>query len=86
MERVITPTFVKVFHAYQTAAWDKEQGKSIRIANEAEHRAFLRRNRYEEVGTDSSMAPLSDEEVAHNRAQQKSHESSYEWQEPDSDY
>lgn len=79
-DRIITPTFVRVFQPYQTAAWDKEQGKSLRITNEAEHRAFLRRNRYEEVGNDSSVAPLSDEEVAHNHAQQRERESDFQWQ------
>lgn len=86
MTRVITPPFVKVFNAYQTAAFDKEQGKTIRITSQAEHSAFLRRNRYEEVGNDPSHAPLSAEEVAHNHAQQRTQESTYEWQESESEY
>jgi hypothetical protein len=86
MEKILTPTFVKVFNAYQTAAFDKEQGKTIRITSQAEHSAFLRRNRYEEVGNDPSRAPLSDEEVAHNHAQQRTQESAYEWQESETEY
>jgi hypothetical protein len=39
------------------------------IRNRREHEAFLRRNGYEEVGNDKSMAPKSNEEIAHRQAQ-----------------
>lgn len=57
MERVIMPTMVSVFKPYTTAAIDKDRGERIVIKSQDEHRAFLRRNGYEEVGNDRSMAP-----------------------------
>jgi hypothetical protein len=64
MPLVITPTFVKVFSPYTTVAWDKEAGKTMRIRSQDEHRAFLSRNGFVEVGDDRSMAPPSPEEIA----------------------
>jgi putative FmdB family regulatory protein len=80
--RILTPTFVKVFNPYTTAVWDKEAGKPMRIRTQDEHRAFLQRNGFDEVGNDKSRAPLSEEEAAHNRAQQKD-EAPFGWTEPD---
>ena len=67
-ERRITATMVSVFTPYRAVAEDKDSGERPLIRSRAEHEAFLRRNGYEEVGNDKSMAPLSQEEVKHNRA------------------
>ena len=64
MQRVIMATMVSVFSPYQAAAVDKDTGRRPLIRSRAEHEAFLRRNGYEEVGNDKSMAPPSREEVA----------------------
>lgn len=77
--RKITPTMVSVFTPYRTVAHDKETGKTMTIRTQAEHRAFLQRNGYEEVGTDRSMAPLQQEEIAHRRAQQQTESAEYEF-------
>jgi hypothetical protein len=82
MRRVITPTFVKVFNPYVTIANDKDTGKPMRIRSQDEHSAFLRRNGFEEVGTDKSMAPPCAEEVAHNHARARN-ESTFEWTDAD---
>ena len=58
------------FRAYKTIAWDREAGKPLDIRSSAEHRAFLARNGYEEVGEDRSMAPPHPEEIAARRAEQ----------------
>lgn len=68
-ERRITATMVSVFSPYRAIAADKETGERPLIRSKAEHEAFLRRNGYEEVGTDKSMAPPSYEEFQHRRAQ-----------------
>ena len=68
-ERRITPTMVSVFTPYRAVAVDKESGERPLIRSQAEHRAFLARNGYEEVGNDKSMAPLPTEEVRHRRAE-----------------
>lgn len=68
-EKILTPPMVSVFSPYTTVAHDKESGKPQRIRTQAEHRAFLTRNGYEEVGNDKSMAPLSADEHAHRRAE-----------------
>lgn len=73
-EKIITSTMVSVFTPYKTAAIDKEQGRRIEITSQAEHNAFLRRNGYEEVGNDKSMAPIVGEELAHARAQKQKEE------------
>lgn len=66
-ERRITATMVSVFSPYMTVAHDKETGKPMMIRTRDEHRAFLTRNGYEEVGNDASMAPLPAEEVRYRR-------------------
>ena len=71
MHRIITPAAVKVFNGYQTAAFDKETGERMRITNSSEHEAFLRRNGYEEVGNDKSMAPRHEEQIAEDHARQR---------------
>lgn len=70
-ERVIKPAMVAVFRPYVTAAFDKESGRPMKITTAAEHRAFLARNGYEEVGNDRSMAPLTQEQIADRRAQKE---------------
>jgi len=68
MERVfLVPSMISVFPSYTTVAVDKESGKRMKIGSRAEHSAFLRRNGYEEVGNDKSMAPPSAEEAAERR-------------------
>lgn len=61
---------VAVFKPYKTVAHDKETGKTLRIRTQADHRAFLARNGYEEVGNDKSMAPLAPDEIEQRRAEQ----------------
>lgn len=60
----ITATMVSVFNPYMPVAADKEDGKHRMVRTKAEHEAFLRRNGYEEVGNDKSVAPKSSEEIA----------------------
>lgn len=67
MERVILPTMVSVFHPYQSVAADKESQNRPFIRTRAEHESFLRRNGYEEIGNDKSMAPRSPEEILERR-------------------
>lgn len=81
MERVIRPTMLSVFQAYRAAAVDKETGECPVIRSRSEHEAFLRRNGYEEVGNDRSMAPPSAEEVAAKRQQQRKEEASFNFDE-----
>jgi putative FmdB family regulatory protein len=69
-EKIITSTMVSVFTPYRAVAEDKETGKRPVIRSKAEHQAFLRRNGYEEVGNDRSMAPRSSEEISARRAEQ----------------
>lgn len=76
-ERVIKPTMVSVFQPYQAVASDKDSGERPFIRSKAEHEAFLRRNGYEEVGNDRSMAPPSAEEIAARRAQTRPHDVDY---------
>lgn len=57
--------------SYKTVAWDKETNKPVYITSRSKHRAFLRRNGYEEVGNDKSMAPPSKEELIERRKQQQ---------------
>jgi putative FmdB family regulatory protein len=71
MERVIMPTMVSVFNSYTPIAADKDDGKRRVIRTKKEHEAFLRRNGYEEVGNDKSMAPPHPEEVKARREQWK---------------
>lgn len=62
MERRIVPTMVQVFTPYQAVAFD-EDGKRPFIRSSREHRDFLRRNNFEEIGNDSSMAPKPPREL-----------------------
>lgn len=73
-ERRIVAPMVSVFNSYRAVAADKETGERPVIRNRAEHEAFLRRNGYEEVGNDRSMAPLSPDEWAHRRAEKLNEE------------
>lgn len=68
MHREITPTMVSVFNPYRSIVGEKDGGERPVIRNRADHEAFLRRNGYEEVGNDKSMAPPHPEELA-ERAQ-----------------
>ena len=68
-EKIITPTMVAVFTPYRAVAEDKDSGKRPIIRTRAEHDAFLRRNGYEEVGNDRSMAPRAPEEIQQRRAE-----------------
>lgn len=68
-EKILTATSVSVFTPYRAVAFDKDSGKAPLIKTQAEHSAFLRRNGYEEVGTDKSMAPPTEEEALAKRAQ-----------------
>ena len=64
MERRITATMIAPgFTPYRAIAVDKEVGKRPFIRSRDEHRAFLARNGYQEVGNDKSMAPPSREEI-----------------------
>lgn len=67
-EKILTPPMVSVFQPYRSVAADKETGELPFIRSKAEHEAFLRRNGYEEVGNDKSMAPLSPDEWKERRA------------------
>lgn len=68
-EKILTPTMVAVFTPYRAVASDKDSGERPLIRTRAEHESFLRRNGYEEVGNDKSMAPLPSEEIEHRRQQ-----------------
>ena len=58
MRRVLSlPMIATGFQPYRTVAYDKETGRPMQIRTRDEHRAFLNRNGYEEVGNDRSMAP-----------------------------
>src|SRR5690606_16645416 len=71
-EKILTPAMViKPFEAYTTVAYDKEANKPFLIKTRAEHKAFLARNGYEEVGNDKSCAPKSREEIAEKREREK---------------
>lgn len=56
MQRVITPPRLNCdIRPYMTVAADKETGKTVWIDSRAKHRAFLSRNGYEEVGSESTL-------------------------------
>lgn len=58
MTRRIMPTMVApAFNTYRAVAEDKESGERPVIRSRDEHRAFLRRNGYEEVGDDPAFLP-----------------------------
>lgn len=67
-ERVFTaPHVIGVFEPYRSMGPERQW-----IHTRQEHKDFLRRYGYEEVGNDPSMAPpdISDAEFEHNREQQ----------------
>lgn len=66
-EKIITPTMVSVFHPYMPVAGNREDGSKRMIRSKSEHEAFLRRNGYEEVGNDKSMAPPPPEAIAERK-------------------
>lgn len=69
MSRTIEPAMIAgAFQAYTTPCYDQETGRRMRIANREEHRAFLARNRLEEIGNDRRFAPKCAEELAEIRA------------------
>ncbi len=68
VERVITPTMVSPdIDTYKTMAVDKETGKRAVINSRKQHKEFLRRNDYIEIGTQefkpSKRAPEPVEEI-----------------------
>jgi hypothetical protein len=53
MDRRIMPTMVQAdIQPYMSVAIDKESGKRVGIQSRKQHREFLRRNDYVEVGND----------------------------------
>ena len=54
---------------YKAIAIDQATGECPVITSRSQHRAFLRRNGYEEIGNDKAMAPLSREQIARRQAQ-----------------
>jgi putative FmdB family regulatory protein len=77
--RITAPLAVRAFTPYRTAVFDKEAGRPMEINSKAEHESFLRRNGFEEVGNDQSMAPLPQEEIAHRRAEKLKEQGSPEY-------
>lgn len=69
--KTLNRPFVRVFTPYRTVALDQERGKCLDINSIEEHQAFLRRNGYEEVGDDPSMAPPPVEEVAEKQDRER---------------
>lgn len=56
MKRIISPTRCSPdIQAYWTVAADKETGKEQYITSRRQHREFLRRNDYIEIGNDSTI-------------------------------
>lgn len=67
-ERVLTiPRVIMDIQPYQTAAADKETGKQVFIKSRSEHKAFLRRNNYEEVGNDPLPEHITNPEAHADR-------------------
>jgi len=57
MQRIIMPTMVQAdIQPYRAAAVDKESGKVPVIESRKQHREFLKRNDYVEVGNDPIKA------------------------------
>lgn len=53
MQRIIMPTMVQAdIQPYMSVAVDQETGKRVGIQSRRQHREFLRRNDYIEVGSD----------------------------------
>lgn len=51
----VGPQIVKDSDAYMSVAADKATGEPVYVGGRAQHREFLRRNNYVEVGNDSSL-------------------------------
>ena len=77
MSQVLSPFSVRVFTPYNTAAVDKESSKCMKIINQNEHNAFLRRNELEEVGDDKSMAPPPVEEIKEKQNRERKELANY---------
>lgn len=61
MQRIIMPTMVQAdIQPYMSAAVDKETGKPVGIQSRKQHREFLRRNDYVEIGNDAPRATSRD--------------------------
>lgn len=61
MDRRIMPTMVQAdIQPYMSAAVDKETGKPVGIQSRKQHREFLKRNDYVEVGNDAPRATSRD--------------------------
>ena len=70
-ELVLTPTFTQIFEPYKAVTINQETGECPYINNRDEHEAFLRRNGYEEVDNDPSVAPPPMEEVREKQAKER---------------
>jgi hypothetical protein len=68
MIRELEAAMVSVFTSYRSIVGEKDGGEKPLIRNKAEHEAFLRRNGYEEVGNDRSMAPPHPDELSEKKA------------------
>jgi hypothetical protein len=51
---------------YTTVAWDKEEKRPWHITSRKQHREFLKRNGYEEVGSESTIPKAKQEEIRAN--------------------
>lgn len=62
MSRKIMPAMIiSEIREYKTVAVDKETGKQVHIGSRRQHREFLKRNDYVEVGNDSIRKPKRDD-------------------------
>lgn len=62
MQRIIMPTMVQADIApYRSVAIDKETGRPAEIHSRKQHREFLRRNDYVEVGNDGGKIKRRDD-------------------------
>lgn len=62
MERRIMPAMVQAdIQPYMSTAVDKETGRTVGIQSRKQHREFLRRNDYVEVGNERMKPPKRDE-------------------------
>lgn len=62
MIRRIMPTMLQAdIQPYMSSAIDKETGKPVGIQSRKQHREFLKRNDYVEVGNDPIRAPKRDD-------------------------
>lgn len=61
MQRIIMPTMVQAdIQPYMSAAIDKETGKRVGVQSRKQHREFLRRNDYVEIGNEGPKATSRD--------------------------